>query len=150
MVRHGVSAMELVVVVLIIGILAGIAVPTFLGALARHRSSQAARRIVADLELARREASMASTSRTVTFSSAADSYTLAEVTHLDRAGETYSVSLGGDPYYADILSVDLGGDEEVVFDGFGQADSDGTIVVRSGGVDNTIVIDAATGRASVL
>jgi type II secretory pathway pseudopilin PulG len=142
--------MELVVVVLLIGILASITVPMFLGALARHRSSQAARRIVADLELARREASMASTSRKVVFSSAAENYTLAAVAHLDRAGETYSVSLRGDPYYVDIVSADLGGDEELVFDGFGQADSGGTIVVRSGGVDNTIVIDAATGQASVL
>lgn len=148
--RGGVSTMELVVVVLIMGIIAAVAVPTYLTALARYRSSNAARRIVADLELARREAGMASASRTVTFSSAGESYTLADVADLNRAGAVYSVSLDDDPYYVDIVSVDLGGDEEVVFDGFGQADSGGTIVVRSGGVDNTIVIDAATGLATVL
>lgn len=147
---RAVSAVELMVVVLIIGIAAAVAVPSYLHSLATYRSKNAARRIVADLELARREAVMSSAGRTVTFSSSDESYTLADVARLDRRATVYAVSLGGDPYYADIVSADLGGDELLVFDGFGQADSDGTIVVRSGGVDNTIVIDAATGRASVL
>jgi prepilin-type N-terminal cleavage/methylation domain-containing protein len=147
--RSGLSALEVLVVVLIIGILSAAAAPKFLHALAAHRSKQAARRIAADLELARREAIMASTARTVAFDVAAETYTLHDIRHPDHPDETYIVLLSDDPYQAEIAAADLGGDAILIFDGYGQADSGGKIVVRSGTLEAVILIDAATGRASV-
>lgn len=145
----GISALEVLIAVLIIGILSGVAVPSFMYALAVQRSRHAAERIVSDLSLARREATMSSAARIVQFDVAGDSYTLLDVAHLDRPQDVYSLQLGGDPYQSDLVSADLGGDAELVFDGYGQADSGGTIVVRSGTIEATVVIDAATGLASV-
>lgn len=147
--RCGVSMLEVLVSVIILGILAAVAVPSFLHSLASHRTKQAARRIITDLELARREATMASAARTVTFDDAAESYTLSNVEHPDHPGQPYTVVLLDAPYQVEIQTVDLGGDGVLVFDGYGQADSGGTIVVQSGALAVTIVVDAATGQASI-
>ena len=148
-VRPAISALEVLVTVMIIGILSAIAVPSFLYSLASHRTNQAARRIVVDLELARREATMASAARTVTFDAAGEFYTLIDVEHPDHPGQPYTVVLLDEPFQVEILAVDLGGDGVVVFDGYGQADSGGTIKLQSGAITATIIVDAATGRASV-
>lgn len=135
--------------VIVIGILAAVAVPSFFHSLASHRTTQAARRVIVDLELARREATMASAARTVIFDVAAESYTLSDLEHPDRPGQPYVVVLLDDPYQVEILTVDLGGDATLIFNGYGQADSGGTIEVQSGAIKVTIVVDAATGRARV-
>ena len=44
---------------------------------------------------------------------------------------------------------DRDGDGTVVFNGFGQADSGGQVVLKSGNLTRTITLDAASGKASV-
>jgi prepilin-type N-terminal cleavage/methylation domain-containing protein len=143
------NLVELAVVVLIIGILAGIALPRYADAIATRHLDAAARRLVIDLSLARSRAKTTSASQTVVFDVSADQYDVVGMDHPDHAGEEYRVHLSDEPYQAKIVSVQLGGDTEIVFDGFGVPDTEGTIVIQVGAYQKTVIIDALTGQASV-
>ncbi len=143
------SLIELVTVMIIIGILASMAVPRFANYTSRHRVEAAARRIVADLSLARRQARMTSASRTVEFDVTADDYRLVGTPDPDRPSAEYRVSLGVEPYRATIVSADFGGDATLVFDGYGAPDSGGTVVVQAGTNQQSVTVDPDTGRGSI-
>jgi len=134
---------------LLIGILAAVAAPRYVQTLSQHRADAAARRIVLDLELARRQAEMTSTDRTVTFDTVVEEYQLVGLDRLDRRAGDYTVRLGDETYGSDLVSADLGGDAQIVFSGYGLPDSGGTVVVQSGGVQRTVLVDAQTGKAQV-
>lgn len=134
---------------LVMGILAAVAAPTYIASLARYRADLAARRIVADLEYARSEAQRSSQSREVQFDIGAESYTLASVADIDESANTYTVNLVDDPFMAEIASATFGVDENVIFDRFGRPDSTGSVVVRSGSVQVTITL-AADGSTTTL
>lgn len=142
------SLTELAVVLVITGILAGIALPRYADAVATRRLDAAARRLVVDLSLARSRAKTSSTSQTVAFDVSADKYELVGMDHPDRAGQPYRVQLSDEPYQAKIVSVQFGGDAEIVFDGFGMPDTKGTIVIQVGGYQKTVIVDPLTGQAS--
>ena len=61
--RSGFTLIELVMVLAIIGLITAIAAPRYAASLARYRAESAARRVAADLALARREAAASSSSR---------------------------------------------------------------------------------------
>jgi prepilin-type N-terminal cleavage/methylation domain-containing protein len=143
------SLTELAVVVLIIGILAGIAVPRYADAAATRRLDAAARRLVVDLSLARSRARASSASQTVTFNVGADWYELVGMDHPDHAGEPYRVQLSDEPYQADIVSAQVGVDAAIVFDGFGMPDSKGIIVIQVAGYQKSVLVNQATGQADV-
>lgn len=147
--RRGISALEIIIAVLIIGIMTGLAAPRFARVVSRQRADAAARRIAVDLELARRSATMSSSSRTVVFDPVAETYTLAEVDAFDRPTTTYVVRLGDDPHRADLVSADLGGDVEITFNGYGLPDTGGSVVVQVGGEQRTITVSPETGKARV-
>ena len=90
-----------------------------------------------------------STSQTVQFDVAGNSYRLIGVPDQDRPGVEYAVSLSNEPYRAEIISADFGGDGLVVFDGYGTPDSGGTVIVQWGSIQKTVVLDADTGKANV-
>lgn len=141
--------MELVLVMSIIGIFAAIATPRYVGALQNYRINAAATRLQADLEFARTRAKSVSLSRTVTFDNAADHYVLVNQTTLDRSGAPYQVELDEEPYRTIISSLDLGGDGQLVIDGFGFPDADGAIILAKGSRRLAVVIDATTGEFKV-
>lgn len=147
--RRGLSLVEVVMVVLILGILAGVAAPMYVHALARGRADAAARRIVVDLAMVQREAEVSSSSRTLRFYPAQHRYVAVGVNDFDRPTEDYTVRLQTAPYQCELVSVDLGGDEQITFDGFGLPDSDGTIVVQSGHLQRKVVVDATTGKGEI-
>jgi prepilin-type N-terminal cleavage/methylation domain-containing protein len=146
---RGFSLVEVVLVLAVVSVLAAVAVPRFTDFLARQRLDAACRRVVADLDYARRMARYLSKSRTVKFNVAQGEYSLTGVPDLDRPASTYTISLRKDPYEASILSVDIGGDTEITFNGFGTPDSGGTIRLLVGGQQKTITVDADTGRATI-
>lgn len=143
------TLLELLVVLIVMGVVASIAVPRYADSIARWRVEAAAGRIVADLSLARRHARSAGAEQTVLFSVSTDTYTLDGVRDPDGSDSNYTVSLAQEPYLATIVSADFGGDAGVVFDVYGMADSNGTAVVWVGKYSKTITVEGTTGRATV-
>jgi len=147
--RRGFTAVEMVIVVLIVGIFAAVAVPRFVGSLNYHRVRAAAQRIQADLELARHHARMKGASQTVVFDVANDSYTIPGVPPLEPGGSDYAVDLQDSLYGVTIVSADFGGLSDVKYNGFGMPTAGGSVVVRCGSYQRSVVVDGETGRASV-
>lgn len=146
---HAFTLIELTIVVVILALVAAIAVPRFAGAAVRARVSAAADRVAADIRLTRTEAMKVSTVRKISFDSLTLQYTIAGVRHLDTAAGNYVVKLAEEPYLISTLKVDLGGDNTLVFDGFGVPDSGGTIELLSGAYKRTVTVQADAGVASV-
>ncbi len=145
--RGGFTYLEMLVVLIVMSVLASIAVPRYAQFTARQRVEAAARRLIADLSYARSLAKTTSKSVTVAVSVGRSDYTLRNVPDPDRAGD-YTVHLQEEPYQATIRSCDLGGDTDVIFDGYGIPDAGGTITVQVGSYNKTISVDAESGRAS--
>lgn len=145
------TMLELAVVITILGTLALIAVPRYANFLAEQRVDAAARRLAADLAYAQRSARMSSRNQTVRFNVSGDSYTLEDLPDPDHAGADYGVVLRKEPYGAAITSVSLGGDTDVIFDGYGipVSGGGGTIQLRVGNTARTVSIDAQTGQTEI-
>ena len=138
-----------VLVLAILGIVSAIAVPRFANSLARYRVGAAAHRIKIDLEYAQARALQSSASLIVSFHPGTEEYEISGVNALDNASQPYSVRLADGPYHADLVSTSFGGDDQVVFDGFGKPDTGGTALLKVGAVETQVVLDADTGKASV-
>ena len=145
---RGMTLVELVLVAAILAILSAVVVPRFGASVTWRRVEGAARRISSDLNLAQQHARQTSTSQTVMFNLAAHSYRVVGLPDPAHPGSEYAVLLNESPYNVKIVSVDLGGDANLVFDGFGTPDSGGTIVVRCGNYRAVITVDSGTGQAS--
>lgn len=147
--RTGFSMLELALVIVIISIVAAIAIPRYANAISHYRADMAARRIAADLLLAQNNAQISSTSRTVTFSTVSNQYTIPAMDDLDSPPTSYVIKLGDDPYKATLVSASFGDDSSVIFDGYGVPDNGGQVVVQAGHFSKTVVLNADTGRAAV-
>jgi len=149
--RHGgVSLLELMLVLAIIATFAAMAAPRYGRAAARYRLDLAARRVTADLRLARAHAKVASSSRTVSFSAATEQYQLLNVPALDGASGTYTVLLSAEPYRAELAAVNLViGASQITFSGWGLPDTGGTVVLSAGGQQKTVTVAADTGQVSI-
>ncbi|MBU0641584.1 MAG: GspH/FimT family pseudopilin [Planctomycetes bacterium] len=147
--RGAFTLIELVVVMAILAILTVIAVPRVGTSLAHYRAEAAARRIVADLKLARQRARTSSANQSVVFDLANDSYVLAGMQDSDHSWKTYGAVLSDEPYQAQLVALDLGGDAELVFNGYGIPDSGGTIVVEAGSHRRTLTIEVESGEITM-
>lgn len=139
--RTAFTVAELALVLAVMALFAGIAVPRFAGFLAQRRLEAATRRVQTDLELARRQAKLTGSSRTVAFDTTTDTYTLAGVTDPDRPDQAYVVNLSHHPYQATIVSADFGGTSTATFDGYGATLFGGTIVIGIGARTVTITLE---------
>ena len=147
--RPGFSLLELVIIVAIIATLGAIAAPRYASALDRYHADATARRIIADLELARATARNTSASVTITFDPGLNTYEMIGVDSLDHPGSNATLVLSDAPYRSELVATGLGGDDELVFDGFGAPDVGGVIFIQCGGESRMITVDDETGVASV-
>jgi Tfp pilus assembly protein FimT len=142
-----VTIVELIIVVLIMGIMAAVAAPAFFESLLHHRVESAARRVKADLALARNTARLKSISQSVTFT--ATGYSLsAAISGLDDPDATYSVDLAAAPYELSEVTANFSNSASVSFDGYGTPTSGGTVVLTSKGHQCTLILDGVTGEVS--
>ena len=149
--RRAYSLLELSLVVAIIGFLAAIAVPRMADATTRHRVQAAGQRIVHDLTLAQKQARCTSTSRTVVFDIASDSYAIIGENHLDRTGATWEVRLAEPPYRTHIFVAQLDIEDtnpKFIFDGYGMPEQDGVIIIGIGQHYRMISVDAESGEVT--
>ncbi|MDB5333845.1 MAG: hypothetical protein JWP03_4996 [Phycisphaerales bacterium] len=144
----GYTLIEIVVVLAIIGVLWAVAAPRYGNSLCRYRAEQAARRIAADLLLARSQAKMTSKTRTISFNTSTNIYGM-DVQGLTASSTQYNVNISGDPYYASFVSASFNNTAAVTFDQYGSCDNSGTIVVQCGGVQNTITVESTSGKVTV-
>jgi len=139
----------------ILALVTGIALPRYSRSLSLYRADAAAKRVAADLALARLTARTTNTSQQVDFTTPAVGYTLTNSTDPDHPGQTYRVDLSSSPYGAAAVVVALapagGGSavSKVTFDRYGAAAAGGTIKVTAGDVTRTVSLDVNTGRAAV-
>jgi len=127
------SLVELVMVIVIMGIIAAIAVPRFAESIARQRLEMAAQRIVGDLDHAQQHARVSSTTVKVTFTKSEHMYELRGVPSPDHHGKDYTVLLAEPPYEVELVSVDFDGKNEVAIDGYGVAEAGGSVTIAAGG-----------------
>lgn len=147
--REGFSLVELVLTVMIVGIVAAMAVPRYVGAMNRYHVDAAARRVVADIDHARSQATARSRSRRMEFRVSGGQIWMLEMGTLEDPTDKYKTKLKDEPYASEMESADFGGDHYLVFDGYGKPDSGGSVVVRRGELVRTISVDADTGRAEI-
>jgi len=145
----GFSLLELVLVSAIMVIFAAIAVPRYGTAAARHRIDLAARRVAADLSLARSYAKTTSSSRTVCFYPATDQYQLLNIPAPDGASGDYVVVLSAEPYQVDLVSASFNGSSEIAFNGWGLPVNGGTVTLSAGSQQRTITVNGETGQVGI-
>lgn len=140
----------MVIVMLIVGIMAAVAVPRYSNSLMRYRADMAARRIAGDLATARARAKATSSSQAIVFTvpPTGNRYEITGMNDPNGLLANYTVDLAKSPYVATLSSVNLGGDTTLIYNGYGMPDSGGTIVVQAGQYTKTITIDANTGMAT--
>lgn len=146
---YGYTLLEVVLALAIVAVIAAIASPRFAASVTGYRADLAARRIVADLALAQSSAKAASSARTVVFLVSTHKYQLLQVSPLDGGAGSYTVDLTDRPYEAKLVSASLGGDAQIIFNGWGIPDSGGNVVLTVGSRQKTITINAETGKATV-
>ena len=148
----GFNLVELVLVLAIVAVMTGLALPRFSGIVVNQRADAAAKRVAADLNLARNEAMKTSTTRHVQIRIDLDELQLFNVKPLDNPlGNDQKTELDNEPYNADIVSA-LGaatGIAHVYFNGYGMPDVAGDIVIQIGDQQRTITLEASNGKAIV-
>lgn len=142
------TLLELVIVLAIIAMVGAMAVPRYVQAVARSRLDAAANRLVADLTMGRNRAIAQSRTLKIGFDVATERYNFTGMADPVHPDSSYTVSLGAEPYRADIESADCGGDATLIFNGFGYPDSAATIALAVGNEKRTVVVDGTTGGVS--
>jgi prepilin-type N-terminal cleavage/methylation domain-containing protein len=148
-VRIAFSLLELVVVLMIMGIMAAVAVPTFYRSLEQQRLESAARRVKQDLEQLRQTARTLSKTETLTATSVTAYVLSSDVQNVDHKNQSYAVDLAAAPYYVSSITTSTGFPAQVSFDGYGTTTVSGNIVLQMGGYTRTVTLNPTTGQATV-
>lgn len=130
--RQAFSFTEIIIVVLVIGILAAAAVPKYQQSLSKNSLLSAARRVAADIRLARSTAMTVSANRTVAFVPEASTYELFGVDDASSRSAGYVVNLGEAPYRSILDAAVFDDGENLTFNGFGIPNAQGFVRLKSG------------------
>ena len=154
--RFGVSLIELVISILVLGILAAVASPVYSTSLLKYRVELAAQRITQDVVHAQRTAQNINANCTITFDLNSDSYSISGLKSLDRASDAYTIAVNSSPYNVDIVTLATASQPStalttvaVDFSRFGMPDQGASITVRAGTFEKRIDIAPISGRVSV-
>jgi len=139
--RSGFTLVELVIVVLILSISTAIAAPRYLDALSNFRCDATARRVVADIRLARKQARKTSGNQSVVFDVSNNQIDMPNIADLDHRGQAYQFRLGQSEYQAVLVSANFAGSPTLTFDIYGRPESSGTVVVSVGDKLRSIFVD---------
>lgn len=139
-VRAAFTLVELVVVIVIIGVLAAVAVPRYGEAMSNYRIEAAERRVHADVQMMRRWARSRGEAALIRFDTSSDTYIIDDMPGLiDRRGESYRVRLSDPPYSVRLISTTFDGDA-IRIDGRGRLIEEGDLVCRLGSRERVISI----------
>lgn len=139
--RTAFTLVEMVVVVVIMGIFAGVTIPRFSSFISTQRAEASVRKITMDLEYAKNRAKNSSQSRTVEFNISNNTYRIIGESDIDHPSTPYQVSISDPPYHAQLVSVDFNSTTKVVYDGYGVPNYNGTIVIKVGTITETIYVN---------
>ncbi len=149
--RAAFTLIELVMVVVIVGVVAAIAIPRFSNASARYRVDLAAARVATDLELTRDTARSVSASMTVRFAEGSARYgAVAANPGALNIGPTtpkpgFVSNISSEPYFAYVAAAKFGTGPQVDITPYGVFDSDGLVIVTNGTWGGAIAVDSKTG-----
>lgn len=140
--------MELIIVLMVMGILAGAAAPSYFASMEAFYLDAATKRVAADLRYARREARSSAATASVDFHVGDDRYDTTGVRHLRRRDGDYNVDLSEEGYPVTIASTTFLSDM-VTFDIHGSPDQAGNVVLQTGSLTRQIVV-TQTGNIRII
>lgn len=172
--RRGFTLAELIIIVMIVGIVALLALPMMHTALTGMRLSGAAREIAAAIEFAQLSAAGSGRAHRVTVDAAANGLLVEELTypgdlspnevaesvveqetyaaaaHALTASGLYQIAFSSEPRFdgVDIASAAFGAGAAVVFDALGSPSTGGSVVLTCGGRQITLTLDPSSGKVA--
>lgn len=147
--NRGFTLVELAVVVVIMAVLAQLAIPRYARAISNYRADAAIRRIAADIALTQARARALSTSQTITFNTAANTYQITGMPDPDHPAATYTVSLADQTTGATLSAAAFGNTASLTFNGYGMPTSAGAITVTSGTATRSLSLAADSGSITL-
>ncbi|MEZ6134995.1 MAG: HD domain-containing phosphohydrolase [Pirellulaceae bacterium] len=153
--RAGVTLIDLVICIMIMGILTAVGAPKFASTVASLRCEAVAKRIASDLNFARRKAIQTSQVVTITFRTEPAGYDMNGVTNPADPTIDYSVNLADIDGSVSMQSASFDGSLSFSFNNYGRplvgltALNSGNITVTSGTHSSSVTIEAATGEAII-
>ncbi len=144
------TLIELVVVIVIMGIMAAVAVPRFASAASRYRVDAAVQQIIADVNTTAAVANLASETRLIQFDASTETYTLVAQKALNNPAANQVVDLSVEPFGANLLQISFGGDSELQISGYGLLLESGQLTVASGRNARRITFTQGSTVASVV
>jgi prepilin-type N-terminal cleavage/methylation domain-containing protein len=154
----GFTMVEIVIVIVVIGIAALLAIPMMSSA-ASLQIRSAANMVAADLEYAKSMAISRGQNYSVTFDTSADSYTIVgpdgnPIEHPVKKGFDYVVSFQNESRLnqVHISNVNFNGTQTVTFDCLGSPVNltvEGTVSLQADGITKTVTVEPVTGFISI-
>lgn len=138
--RSAFSFIELLIVMMLLGIMAGIAAPRYQAAINSTHIEVAAKRLAADLRRARAGAIQKATAHTIAFHVGNSTYSSSDLSDLDHPEETLVESVGRGGFMVQMTSADFGGMSTITFDWRGEPSFFGSVDLAVEGLTATVSV----------